>query len=543
MMPAAWLALALSWIASGPGGPPLAAAPLEDEPPGGRAAPGWDLLAATNVPSFQLDLPESALNSLREQPREWTRGTLRLGDEIFPDVAVHIKGSEGSLQPIDRRPSLTISINKYAPGRKLHGLRKIHFNNTAEDPTFMTEILCGQICRQAGLPAARSGYATLTLNRRKLGLYVLKEGLTKEFLAQHFPRTDGNLYDGGFRKDIDQELERIGGDGPEDQSDRLALLAAAREPDLERRWVRLQQVLDTDRFITLLAFTTITWNWDGYPMARNNYRLYHDPESDRLVFIPHGLDQMFWQPQGSIYPRMSAIVATAVLRIPEGRRLYRERLAQMHTNVFQVDQLSRRIDQLAAVLQPHKPDADAQAARLKRQIAGRAESIARQLGVPEPAAPVFVNQAAPLRGWTKSAADRQAVLEEARIESGLRVLRIRHTHDAISSWTTRVRLPAGTYEFVGRAKVPRLQAAPGSRHAGAALRMTAAGAVSSGRLQIAGEWQELRCRFSIRSPEEPVELACELRGPDGEAWFDLESLRLERPSASPGSSWLNLFFR
>jgi hypothetical protein len=533
--------LALPWIASAPGGTRLVAAPVEGEPPGVRAAPGWDLLAATNVPSFQLELSQAALSSLREQPREWTRGTLRLGDEVFTDVGVHIKGSEGSLQPIDRRPSLTISINKYVPGRKLHGLRKIHFNNTAEDPTFMTEILCGQICRQAGLPAARSGYATLTLNRRKLGLYVLKEGLTKEFLAQHFQRTDGNLYDGGFQKDIDHELERIGGDGPEDQSDRLALLAAAREPDPQRRWLRLQKVLDTDRFMTLLAFTTIAWNWDGYPMARNNYRLYHDPESDRLVFIPHGLDQMFWQPQGSIDPRMNGIVAAAVLRIPECRRLYRERLALLHTNVFQVDQLSRRIDQLAAVIRPYKPDTDTQADRLKRQIAGRAESIARQLGAPEPAAPAFVGNVAPLRGWVRSAADRLATLDEARVEPGLRILRIRHTNDTASTWMTRIRLPGGTYEFAGRAKVPRLQTAPGNRNAGAALRTSTPAVVSSRRLQASADWAELRCRFSIRSPEEPVELVCELRGSDGEAWFDLESLRLERLPANSGSSWLNLF--
>jgi hypothetical protein len=120
-------------------------------------------------------------------------------------------------------------------------------------------------------------------------------------------------------------------------------------------------------------------------------------------------------------------------------------------------------------------------------------------------------------------------------------LRVRHTNDTTSTWVTRVRLPSGTYEFVGRARVPRLQTTQGNRNSGATLRTTTSVIVSSRRLQESTDWEELRCRFSIRSAEEPVELVCELRGASGEVWFDLESLRLERLSVNSGSSFLNLF--
>jgi spore coat protein H len=342
------------------------------------------LFTATQVPAFALELDSVSMQSLRERPRQWARGTLRVGSEIYPDVAVHIKGSQGSLQPIDARPSLTVSFTKLGKGRKFQGLRKIHFNNAAEDPSFMTEILCGELCRQAGLPAARSAHATLALNGHAPGLYVLTEGLTKEFLGQFFSKTDGNLYDGGFRKDIDQPLERIGGQGPDDQSDRLALLAAAREPDPQRRWERLKQVLDTDRFISLLAMSTILWNWDGYPMARNNYRIYHDPLTDRLVFFPHGQDQMFWEPEGPIYPRLQGLVAIAVMRVPEARALYRERLASLHKNVFRVEAVQRRTDQLVGLIRPYRSDAAQQGARLKHLIEARSDSIAQQLRASPP---------------------------------------------------------------------------------------------------------------------------------------------------------------
>jgi spore coat protein CotH len=324
------------------------------------------------------------MQSLREAPREWARATLRHGSAVFPDVAVHIKGSEGSLQPIDRRPSLTVSFNRFVPGRKFLGLKKIHFNNTAEDPTFMTEVITSELCRESGLPAARSAHGTLTLNGRDLGLYIVKEGLTKEFLARHFRDTSGALYDSGFRRDITEPWEQIGGDEPSDQAGRLALLAAAREPDLDRRWERLQQVLDTDRFITLLAWTTITWNWDGYPMARNNYRVYHDPETDRLVFFPHGLDQMFWKARGTIRPRLNGLLAAGMMEIPRVEEAYLDRLRTLATDVFDPERLGRRIDELAALITPHRPETPGQAARLKQQIAERARSIAEQLERAEP---------------------------------------------------------------------------------------------------------------------------------------------------------------
>jgi spore coat protein H len=376
----ACLALGLALLAGVAG----ASGPSDFEPPGVRRAPGWELFAGTNVPAFSLDLDTAAMQSLRQAPREWAHATLRLGKETFRDVAVHIKGSEGSLQPIDRRPSLTVSFNKFAPGREFFGLHKIHFNNTAEDPTFMTEVICGELFRQAGVPAARSAHGTLTLNGRSLGLYVVKEGLTKQFLAQYFRQTDGDFYDAGFQKDIDKPFERIGGVGPENQSDRLQLLAAAREPDLARRWARLKKLLDTDRFISMLAMSTLTWNWDGYPMAFNNYRVYHDPASDRMVFIVHGLDQMFWQPQGSIYPPFKGLLARSVMQVPEARQLYRERLRTLHAEVFQVPRLHRRVDELAALITPYRPETERQAPRLKNLIAGRARSVGAQLQASNP---------------------------------------------------------------------------------------------------------------------------------------------------------------
>ena len=90
----------------------------------------------------------------------------------------------------------------------------------------------------------RAAHAKVELNGRNLGLYVLVEGYNKQFLKRYFKNPNGNLYDGGFLKDINQPLEKTSGENPNDQSDLRVLAAAAREPDPAQRLARLDKVLD-----------------------------------------------------------------------------------------------------------------------------------------------------------------------------------------------------------------------------------------------------------------------------------------------------------
>ena len=91
------------------------------------------------------------------------------------------------------------------------------------------------------------------LNGRDVGLYVLKEGFDARFLGRHFPRSEGNLYDGGFAQDIDANLTKETGKGPDDRGDLYALALAAREPNAAKRWTEVGERLDIDSFVTFMA--------------------------------------------------------------------------------------------------------------------------------------------------------------------------------------------------------------------------------------------------------------------------------------------------
>jgi spore coat protein H len=123
-------------------------------------------------------------------------------------------------------------------------------------------------------------------------------------------------------------------------------------------------------------------------MNINNYRVYHDPATDKLVFLPHGLDQMFSQPNGPILPRTRGLVARSLLQMPEVRQQYVGRLSQLMTNVYHVEAITNRVRQQAARIGPalaeYNPEAAAtHAARVNSlctRIVQRARNIEIQLG-------------------------------------------------------------------------------------------------------------------------------------------------------------------
>jgi spore coat protein CotH len=179
---------------------------------------------------------------------------------------------------------------------------KLHLNNSAQDPSFLCEVIGRESMQAAGIPTGRAGHALVKLNGRDLGLFVLIEGYDRKFLQRHFKNTDGNLYDSEFRHDISEPLKRSSGDGPNNHVDLQMLTDAARAPDLVQRMTRLSQLLDLDRFYSMLALESLMRHHDGYALAANNYWLYFDKQSGKAVVIPHGMDQIFYEDQAPLLP-------------------------------------------------------------------------------------------------------------------------------------------------------------------------------------------------------------------------------------------------
>jgi hypothetical protein len=510
------------------------------EKPGKKAGKVDDFFARGPIPHLRIQLSPEELNKLRQNGREYVSATLResAGDgqpeTVYNKIAVHLKGAAGSFRGVDDKPGLTLNFDKFAPGQEFHGLEKIHLNNSVQDPSYMSENLGNAIFRDAGIPATRVTYARVWINDRDLGLFVLKEGFDDVFLKDSFEDHRGTLYEGSFR-DVDHDLPERANKAKKNPARLKELLAACREGDPAARRQKLEKVLDVDRFLTFMALEAMTAHWDGYCPNRNNYRVYHDPKTDRLVFLPHGTDQLF---QRADYPLMhaNAIVAQAVVGIPEERARYLERVAELRQKLFTPELMNKRLDEVSARLAPAMeslgPDAGRQhreqTENFRQRITQRVQNIDKQLAeIPKPlkfdAAGV-----ADLAGarWEPQTAGGKTALDKPEEAGRPRLhIRIEPGGDGVASYRTTVLLPKGRYTFESPMRTAGVTA-PEGNNTGAGLRIS--GGQRTARVTGDADWQPATFDFEVAEESKSVVLVCELKGSAGEAWYDLPGMKLRR---------------
>ena len=499
--------------------PACAAKPDEADKDAKHRAAQTEFLRGPIV-SIAFEVKAEDIEALEKNPRHYVEGKMTVGDKTWKGVALKLKGADGSFKPVHEKPCFTLNLDKFKGAERFHGFKKLHLNNANEDPSFLRQQLCGEMVRAAGTPAIRCTHAFVSLNGRDLGLYVFAEGYTPDLLAPFFADPHGDLYEGGFCKDIDAELTKDAGDKKDFRAIEQ-LLAACRTDDAAERWAKLRAVLDVERFATFLALETLLGIDDGYDFFRNNYRLYHDPKTKLLSFIPHGMDQPLREVEFGIQRGPESIVGRAFTGCAEGRALYRARVAELYEKVLKSRDWPAQVSASSAKVLAALAKKDAGLAKdlrgkqeeLRDTVARRIAFVGKALGeMPEPLR--FDKGIARLaKGWTTKQ-EGDAKLERVE-EKGLRVVA---DGECQASWRCAVELAAGRYRFEGAVKTK------GVTGAGAGLRI-------SGK-DPAGEWltgtasKAVSYEFDAEGGE--VVLVAELRATKGEAVFALESLRLVR---------------
>ena len=507
------------------------------------------------VHRYSLEIPEEGLATLRDDRKEdnrrtYVKATFREGDLVLREVGVHLKGNSGSFRQLGEKPGFTIKFDHFVPGQKYRGLQKLSLNNSVQDPTYLSDLLGNELFRAAGIPAPRIGHALLTLNGKVQGLYVVLEAISHDFLRRSFGDPSGNLYKGAG--DIDGDIFVDARSPSKSRADLKALVTAAAEPDRNQREKSMGALLDLDRFATFLALENMNWHWDGYSMAQNNFGIYHDPVSDRLVFFPHDQDQLFGEPEGSIYPKLNGLVARAFRSTPWGGRLYRERLAALQSKLLNDNVIAARLEALTKKINPVITEIDTQQGKaqleavtnLIQQIRKRSQSIGQQLRQPEPpplAPLIFEGRIAKVAGWESRNSNGHLRFAHANTggqeeKGALRISNV-DQNPAGGSFRTSVILPAGRYRFGGLIKTKGVAAGreqeEKSQPEGAALRIS--GKQPPERVFGDQDWTWIEFGFEVAATEKvgdvkigPVELICELQSSRGTAWFDEDSLEIIR---------------
>lgn len=225
----------------------------------------------------------------------WFTGTLTIAGETMEEVSIRKKGGWGSVS--EDKPSVKLDFGKGEyDGRKLSGMRRFTLNNNVQDRLHIKQCLSYSVFADAGVHTPRCNFAQVTAQSEDLGIFTNVEPIKKPFLSYSFGNKSGNLYEtqhaGAFIESRIAHFQKKTNEDDPDRSELMAVVEAMQVED-ELLWDAMDQVINMDNFMTFAAMESLLGHADGFTGYQNNAYIYHNPDDDRLYFIPWGTDQTF----------------------------------------------------------------------------------------------------------------------------------------------------------------------------------------------------------------------------------------------------------
>lgn len=318
----------------------------------------WDQLRRQSRSLFDIVGP-NCLDAPVESPFSWFVADVTIDGERIEQVAVRKKGFLGSLS--DTKPSLKIKFGEYVDNQRYMGMKRLTLNNNKQDEAFINTCLGYHFMAQAGLPAPRCNFASVSVNGQHLGVFSHVDSIKSAFLERHFVSAEGNLYEGqlaDFRQGWTGTFQRKNNSTTPERTDIDAAVAALTVPDDELE-AAVSSIFDLDAFLTFWATEVLVAHWDGYAGDTNNYYIYNDPASQRFHFIPWGADALFNRNRN--LSGTGSFPASVMAQGELARRLYlnpptRDRYIERMREVLELwdeDALLTEIDRMEALIAPH----------------------------------------------------------------------------------------------------------------------------------------------------------------------------------------------
>jgi hypothetical protein len=290
-----------------------------------------------------------------------------------------------------------------------------------------------------------------------------------------------------------------------------------------------------DRFLTMVALESLIRHHDGYSMGINNYRVYHDPATGRAVFIPGGMDQLFFSPQASLLPDLRGVLSKAVLETQTGRSQFRERCLALYTNLFpglsnRFERTRMRIRPVLAEMDPGTVRrSDEAATNLFQRIQQRQHHLSRELSAPAQAPAFDKTGVARLTNWVATVEGGRPIMFETNSDAGqMLVVQTGGEGEKMSArWQSLVLLKSGTYRF--SASVTADQPVFRGPTASAVLRVWGLSDVHLETRRTTRERMEFQCVFTVQPGlEGEYVLHCECGGLEVTVAYRFESVVLAR---------------
>lgn len=213
--------------------------------------------------------------------------SIRINGETLLDVGVKYKGNSSYNQNNAKNP-LHIKLDYVNEDQHYQHYTDLKLGNHYKDPSSIREVLSYDILRKY-MDAPLSNHINVYINNVLQGLYTNDQSIDKDFLGSHYFDAEGEFFKcnptggagpggGGY-----PDLTWLGNDST-DYYTRYELQSEAGWAELldlintlNNNTSQLENVLDIDRALWMLAFNNVLVNLDSYSgQFKQNYYLYRD---------------------------------------------------------------------------------------------------------------------------------------------------------------------------------------------------------------------------------------------------------------------------
>lgn len=308
------------------------------------------------------------------------------GEKVYLEATLLVDGNDAGTVGIrqkgyfsnwgafgSQKKPLKIDFNEFVAGHKYDGLKKLNLQNGFSDPSMMRDALAYKLFRDIGIPAPRTAYAKVYINDTYWGLYIMVEQINKTFLKENFSNNDGNLFkcientnlqwQGESIEAYTDEFELKTNEEANDWSDFINFVDIINNSDEADFNSDLDAVFMVDNYLKTLALDVMIQNWDSYYDHGRNFYVYHNPDKDKIQWIPWDYNLSFssstvdlllndvgsggWpgeEPEEK--PLTKNIMANETLK-----QQYLEHVCDIKNSYFTLEHLETYIDQTATLIE------------------------------------------------------------------------------------------------------------------------------------------------------------------------------------------------
>lgn len=234
---------------------------------------------------------------------EYIKVNILFNNEVYNDVGIKVKGNSSFNNPSQKK-SFKIDFNEFVAGQDIHGLKKLNFNNSFKDPSFMREKLVNDFLIAHDIPAPRTTYCNVYFNNQLWGLYTIVQEVDDEFCKHWFNSNDGNLFKGDPHGDLrwkggsaqslyETEYELKNNSTANDWSDLISLIDIINNTPNVNLPTALDDVFNVNMFAKQWVVCNMFSSLDSHIGSGHNYYIYHDTVTNKFQWIAWDNNEAF----------------------------------------------------------------------------------------------------------------------------------------------------------------------------------------------------------------------------------------------------------